>query len=45
MAPQGGNDFWAVFSQLSERDPVAAAQYLSQAGTPDVFRGRALLGE
>ena len=44
---QAGNrpdDFWAQFSALSERNPQAAWQMLSQAG-PDALRSKVLVSE
>ncbi len=44
---QAGNrpdDFWAQFSAMSERNPQAAWQMLSQAG-PDALRSKILVSE
>ena len=44
---QAGNrpdDFWAQFSAMSERNPQAAWQMLSQAG-PDALRSKVLVSE
>ena len=38
------DDFWAQFSALSERNPQAAWQMLSQAG-PDALRSKILVSE
>jgi hypothetical protein len=40
----GGDDFWATFSALSERNPAAAWQMLSQA-TPEALRSKVLVSE
>jgi hypothetical protein len=40
----GGDDFWAAFSQLSERNPAAAWQMLSQA-SPEALRSKVLVSE
>ena len=44
QAPQGGDDFWASFSALSDRNPAAAWQLLPQAG-PDALRSKVLVSE
>lgn len=38
------DDFWAQFSAMSERNPQAAWQMLSQAG-PDALRSKVLVSE
>jgi hypothetical protein len=40
----GSDDFWANFAQISERNPSAAWQILSQAG-PDALRSKVLVSE
>lgn len=40
----GGDDFWSVFSQISERNPAAAWQMLSQA-SPEALRSKVLVSE
>mgnify|MGYP000732931814 CR=1 FL=1 len=40
----GGDEFWATFSALSERNPAAAWQMLSQA-TPEALRSKVLVSE
>jgi hypothetical protein len=37
-------DFWATFSNLSDKNPAAAWQALSQA-TPDQLRSKVLVSE
>jgi len=44
QAPQGGDDFWSTFSAISDRNPQAAWQMLSQAG-PDALRSKILVSE
>jgi hypothetical protein len=44
QAASGGDDFWAMFSQLSDRNPAAAWQLLSQA-TPEALRSKVLVSE
>ena len=44
QAPQGGDDFWSMFSAMSDRNPQAAWQMLSQAG-PDALRSKILVSE
>lgn len=44
QASSGADDFWATFSQISERNPAAAWQLLSQA-TPDALRSKVLVSE
>ena len=44
QAPQSSDDFWAAFSALSEQNPSAAWQMLSQAG-PDALRSKVLVSE
>tara|TARA_B100000902_G_scaffold388685_1_gene434718 strand:- start:2688 stop:3155 length:468 start_codon:yes stop_codon:yes gene_type:complete len=44
QAPQGGDDFWSTFSAMSDRNPQAAWQMLSQAG-PDALRSKILVSE
>jgi hypothetical protein len=44
QAGNGGDDFWASFSALSERNPAAAWQMLSQA-SPDALRSKVLVSE
>jgi hypothetical protein len=40
----GGDDFWATFSAISERNPAAAWQMLSQA-SPEALRSKVLVSE
>lgn len=40
----GSDDFWSVFSQVSDRNPAAAWQILSQA-TPEALRSKRLVSE
>jgi len=44
QAASGGDDFWAMFSQLSDRNPAAAWQLLSQA-SPEALRSKVLVSE
>ena len=44
QASAGSDDFWANFAQISERNPSAAWQILSQAG-PDALRSKVLVSE
>lgn len=44
QASSGGDDFWAAFSSISDRNPAAAWQLLSQA-TPDALRSKVLVSE
>lgn len=44
QASSGGDDFWAAFSQMSDRNPAAAWQILAQA-TPDALRSKVLVSE
>jgi len=44
QAPQSSDDFWATFSAMSDRNPAAAWQMLSQAG-PDALRSKILVSE
>jgi hypothetical protein len=44
QASSGGDDFWSVFSQISDRNPAAAWQILSQA-TPEALRSKVLVSE
>ena len=44
QASEGNGEFWDVFSQLSDRNPAAAWQLLSQA-TPDALRSKVLISE
>lgn len=44
QAAPGGNDFWSVFSQVSDRNPALAWQVLSQA-TPEALRSKVLVSE
>lgn len=44
QASSGGDDFWATFSAISDRNPAAAWQLLSQA-TPDALRSKVLVSE
>ena len=44
QASNSGNDFWSQFSQMSDRNPAAAWQILSQA-SPDVLRSKVLVSE
>ena len=44
QAASGGDDFWSVFSQISDRNPAAAWQILSQA-TPEALRSKVLVSE
>ena len=44
QAASGGDDFWAMFSQISERNPAAAWQMLSQA-SPEALRSKVLVSE
>lgn len=44
QAGGSGDDFWATFSALSERNPAAAWQMLSQA-SPDALRSKVLVSE
>jgi hypothetical protein len=44
QASSGGDDFWAMFSQLSDRNPAAAWQLLSQA-SPEALRSKVLVSE
>ena len=44
QAPTGGDDFWSSFSALSDKNPQAAWQLLSQA-TPDALRSKVLVSE
>tara|TARA_B100001250_G_scaffold70719_1_gene57027 strand:- start:1670 stop:2068 length:399 start_codon:yes stop_codon:yes gene_type:complete len=44
QAPTGGTDFWSNFSALSDKNPQAAWQLLSQA-TPDALRSKVLVSE
>lgn len=44
QAASGGDDFWATFSAMSDRNPAAAWQILSQA-TPDALRSKVLVSE
>lgn len=44
QASNGGEDFWSVFSQISDRNPAAAWQILSQA-SPDALRSKVLVSE
>jgi hypothetical protein len=44
QAGSGGDDFWATFSALSERNPAAAWQMLSQA-SPEALRSKVLVSE
>ena len=40
----GGDDFWNTFSAISDKNPQAAWQLLSQA-TPDALRSKVLVSE
>ncbi len=40
----GGDDFWSAFSNLSDKNPSAAWQLLSQA-TPEALRSKVLVSE
>ena len=44
QAPTGGDDFWSNFSAMSDKNPQAAWQILSQA-TPDALRSKVLVSE
>ena len=44
QAASGGDEFWAAFSQLSDRNPAAAWQLLSQA-SPEALRSKVLVSE
>lgn len=44
QASSGGDDFWNMFSQLSDRNPAAAWQLLSQA-SPEALRSKVLVSE
>ncbi len=44
QAPTGGEDFWSNFSAMSDKNPQAAWQILSQA-TPDALRSKVLVSE
>lgn len=44
QARQGGDDFWSTFSAISDRNPAAAWQLLSNAG-PDALRSKILVQE
>lgn len=44
QAATGGDDFWATFSAISERNPAAAWQMLSQA-SPEALRSKVLVSE
>ena len=44
QASSGGEDFWSQFSNMSDRNPAAAWQMLSQA-TPDALRSKVLVSE
>lgn len=44
QAATGGEDFWGLFSQLSDRNPAAAWQVLSQA-SPEDLRSKVLVSE
>ena len=44
QATAGSDDFWADFAAISERNPAAAWQILSQAG-PDALRSKVLVSE
>jgi len=44
QASNSGSDFWSQFSQMSDRNPAAAWQILSQA-SPDVLRSKVLVSE
>jgi hypothetical protein len=44
QAGGGGDEFWATFSALSERNPAAAWQMLSQA-SPEALRSKVLVSE
>ncbi len=44
QAATAGDDFWATFSAISERNPAAAWQMLSQA-TPEALRSKVLVSE
>lgn len=44
QAPRGGDDFWSTFSAISDRNPAAAWQLLSNAG-PDALRSKILVQE
>ena len=44
QASAGSDDFWANFAAISEKNPSAAWQILSQAG-PDALRSKVLVSE
>ncbi len=44
QAASGGDDFWSTFSAMSDRNPAAAWQLLSQA-TPEALRSKVLVSE
>lgn len=44
QAASGGDDFWSTFSAISDRNPAAAWQLLSQA-TPEALRSKVLVSE
>jgi hypothetical protein len=44
QSSSGGDEFWAMFSQMSERNPAAAWQLLSQA-SPEALRSKVLVSE
>ena len=44
QASAGSDDFWANFAAISEKNPSAAWQILSQAG-PDALRSKILVSE